>query len=177
MNKKMADVKLKVTSVLLADYLRHIFPSAGDGDLRVSASNSLGKLLIAHARETSSPVEIVGENVMPLTFPVNSATQVLKNRFLYYPEWSVSALNMALSATFDYDFTGYYRAGEAVGMDKKDIVDGFIFSRHLFSMDYFDTLHKRAYRRELRDLEALRNKLIRRVYYINECINKENLTK
>ncbi|MDD7454965.1 MAG: hypothetical protein PUK70_01745 [Bacteroidales bacterium] len=174
----MSDVKLKVTTKMLADYMRHLFPADDGGCLQVSSTLSLGRLIIAHAATSPVPVPMPDNDlVLPLRLPLNAATMVLKAKFLYFPAWSEAALNMAIAATFDLDFTGYYRAGESLKMDKKDIVEAFIFSRGLVSSDYFDALHKRAYRSELRMLEAMRDKLLRKVYYINESIDKSNLNK
>lgn len=169
-------IEFKITSKLLTDYLRYLFPTNEDGIIKVSSASNFGKLLIAHCRESEHPIpKLQGENIVILDLPVVSATQSLNNKFIYYSAGDLSCLNLALSAVFDLDFTGYYRRGEKLNMQKKDIIEAFIISRNLVSMDYFDALHKRVYRQNQKYMEALTRKLIRRAYYIDETINTNGL--
>lgn len=173
--EKMVHVKLKVNSQVNLDYLAYRYPPDAAGTLAVS-SDTLGKLLIAHCRISDMPVmEPDGDNVVTLALPVNQATQALANKWVYYSAADCSALNMAISAVFDLDFTGYYRKGEALGIKKKDIVEAYIVSRRLFSADCFDALHKRVYRRSQDTMEQLTRKLLRKAYYIDESIDYKGL--
>lgn len=173
----MLDVKLKVDSTLLADYLRYLFPSEKDGGpLAVRASNSLGRLLVAHCRPAERPVSVDGDNVLDLVLPRNYATQPLNDKFLYYPAADTVALNMAVKAVFDIEFRLYYVKGLELGFQKKDIITAFIFTRGLLSSDCFDALHKRVYRRSQRTMAQMTEKMLQKAYYIDSTLNIKGLT-
>lgn len=172
----MMVVKLKVDSPVLADYLRYLFPPDDSGVLKVSSVPALGKLLVAHVRESGRPVPgPEGAGVLALDLPAVPATQSLRDKFLYYSSSSAAALNLAASAVFDLDFTGYYRKGEALGLKKKDIIEAFILSRKLVSSDCFDALHKRVYRRGQKNMSDIAARLVRKAYYIDESIDTQGL--
>ena len=171
-------VKLKVDSQIMCDYLRFLFPPGDNGALKVSSVSAVGKLIIAHCRESGRPVrEPEGEYVLELDLPMLQSTQSLSYKFLYYSSSDTAAINLAIQAYFDLDFTGYYRRGEKLGFQKKEIVEAFILSRGLVSKDCFDALHKRVYRSEQRYMAALTGKLVRKAYYIDESINTKGLIK
>lgn len=176
MNCEMPDVKLKVDSPMMADYLAYLFPpESPDGPLKVSARNSVGKLLIAHCKVSERPVPSDGDGFVELVLPNDEATKPLVNRFLYYNRHDTAALNMAVSAFFDIEFRQYCLAGSELGFRKKDIVSAFIVSRGLFSTDGFDALHKRVYRRSQRTFDKMVGKLLQRVHYIDRTINLKGL--
>lgn len=166
---KMATVKLKVTSKMLADFVRWKYPPDVDGVLMVR-SDILGRLLVAHCRVSPLPVAS-GKDWLTLSLPKGDAAKNLENKWLYYNAGDVAALNMAISAVFELDFSGYYRKGESLGIRKKDIVQSYIISRKLFSIDNFDALHKRVYRRGQTTFRGMTDKLLRKLYYIDESID------
>ena len=52
----MLDVKLKVDSLMMADYLAYLFPPESEGGpLKVYARNSVGKLLVTHYKVSEVP--------------------------------------------------------------------------------------------------------------------------
>lgn len=172
----MLDVKLKVDSPMMADYLAYLFPPGSPGGpLKVSARNSVGKLLVAHCKVSDRPVSLDGDGLVDLTLPNDEATKPLMNGFLYYNRYDTAALNMAIAALFDIEFKQYYLAGFELGFQKKDIVTAFILTRGLFSADRFDSLHKRIYRRSQRILDRMVGKLLQRVHYIDRTINLNGL--
>lgn len=168
------EVYLKVKNQLLYDYLKYLFEEQ-DGALTVSSTIPLGRLLIAHCKTSVLPVYPEGNHNIKLRLPHHKATENFEYKFLYYTSSDNAALNLALSATFDLDFAGYYRRGEILGIKKKDIIEAFIVSRKLFSTDCFDALHKRVYRREQSSMQQLTEKLLRKAYYIDETINMKGL--
>ncbi|MDD6149356.1 MAG: hypothetical protein PUB47_01640 [Bacteroides sp.] len=173
----MVYVELKVSSQMLADFLTYLYPSEDDGCLAVR-SDIFGKLLVSHLRGSDIPVtDRPGDHVVRLRMPINDTTRHFEKMWAYYTDADEASLNMALAAVFELDFTGYYRKGEALGYQKKDIVDAFIASRKLFSVDCFDALHKRVYRKEQATYEAIRQRLIRKTYYIDESIDYKGLGK
>lgn len=172
----MLDVKLKVDSPMMADYLAYLFPpGTPGGPLKVYARNSIGRLLVAHCKVSEGPVTPEGGNVVELELPSDIATAPMRDKFLHYDKYSTVALNMAINAFFDIEFKQYYLAGYELGVQKKDIVTAFIVSRGLFSADHFDALHKRIYRRSQQTLDKLVKKLINKVDYINSSININGL--
>ncbi len=170
-------IKLQFDSELRLDYFGFLFPRIpGDDAYRVSTREPVGALLCARVRESERPVnEPQGELVATLDLPLNPATRNAGNKFIYYSKADTAALMMAVSATFDLDFAGYYRKGEGLGYGRKDIVEAFIISRKLVNVDYADTLYKRAYRSSQRKMKALTKRLLRRSYYLDESINLKGL--
>jgi len=81
-------------------------------------------------------------------------------------------LNISLRAYFELDFWEFVQRRKALRQRKEEIIEAFILSRKLFSAEYFESLHKRAYRRELKELEALKRKLTRRAYYIESLVDE-----
>lgn len=176
MNCEMLDVKLKVDSLMMADYLAYLFPpDSPGGPLKVCARKSIGKLLVAHCKVSDRPVPADGDGFVELILPNDEATKPLINRFLYYNKHDTAALNMAISAFFDIEFKQYYLAGFELGFQKKDIVSAFIVSRGLFTTDRFDALHKRIYRQSQQVLDKMTGKLLQRIHYIDRTINLKGL--
>ncbi|MGM9737120.1 MAG: hypothetical protein ACI3ZT_01745 [Candidatus Cryptobacteroides sp.] len=168
---------MKVPSLVLADFLKWMYPKGDDGLLKVS-SDMFGRLVIAHCRTSDRPVPSPEEDddlVLDLSLPKTRASQHLDNKFLYFTPGDTASLGAALTACFDIDFSLYYRKGTELGLRKKDIIDAYILSRGLFSADCFDALHKRIYRRDQAVLERLSRKLVRKAYYIDESIDCKGL--
>lgn len=163
-------------NALLADFLIYLFPpDEKDGPLKVSSTCAAGALLIALAEPSAFPVEPEGAHRVRLDLPwVRNATSAIHSKWVAYSKSSTARINLALQAEFDLDFAGYYRKGEELGIRKRDIIDAFIFSRGL-SPGTYDALHKRVYRREQKNQDDLRRKLLRKAYYINESIDYSGL--
>lgn len=175
MNCEMLDVKLKVDSPMMADYLAYLFPpDSPGGPLKVYARNSIGRLLVAHCKVAEGPVALEGDKVVDLELPSDIATAPMRDKFLYYDKYSTVALNMAINAFFDIEFKQYYLAGYELRSE-----EGHSHCVHrvegLFSTDYFDALHKRIYRQSQQTLDKLVKKLINKVDYINSSININGL--
>lgn len=175
--RRMYEVEIPVKSQMLADYLRWIFPpEPGSVLCRVSVTHPVGALMVALAQPAVMRAQVTGDHVVALGLPmlhrrVNSEQE---NKWLVYDRGAVAKINLVLEAEFDLEFAGYYRRGEQLGMRKMDIIDAFILSRGLVA-DTFDALSKRTYRREMRSQEKIRQRLVRRAYYINESIDYTGL--
>lgn len=173
----MVEVEFRASSGMLSDFLSFLYSPEDDGSFAVK-SDLFGKLLVSHLRGSIMPVPSVGgEFVVKLRMPVNDVTRHYEKMWAYYTESDMASLNMALAAVFDLDFAGYYRKGESMGYQKKDIVDAYITSRKLFSADCFDALHKRVYRKGQAAYEAIRRRLVRKAYYIDESINYKGIER
>lgn len=170
-------VQLRIDNPMLFDYIGYLFPAEG-GILKVNSEHGLGKLIIAHCRQSPKPVEpILGDSVVTLRLPLCAASQNLEYKFLYFSRADMAQLNQALRAYFDLDFIGYFRRGESVGFSKKEIIEGFIQSRHLVSRDNFEALHKRAYRRQRERDALLAKRIMRKAYYVDESLDISGLKK
>jgi len=173
----MYEIELAVESQMLADYLRWIFPPAEGSDLcRVSITRPVGALMVAMASPAVMRAEVTGDHIVRLDLPQlhRRANSDQENHWLFYDRASTTKINMVLGAEFDLEFAGYYRRGEQLGMRKMDIIDAFILTRGL-AAGTFDALSKRTYRREQRNQEKIRQRLLRRAYYINESIDYRGL--
>lgn len=173
---------------LLADYMRWIFPpeekGREDAPCLVSSTHPTGKLLLALVERTIFPPRSprTETDLIPvrISFPGGGYARAFHlhdktvDGYLAYSPDSVSRINLALRAEFDMEFAGYYRRGEQMGMQKRDIIDAFIFSRGL-APESWDALHKRVYRSEIRSLDRIRKQLLRRAYYLNESIDYQGL--
>ena len=168
---------LNCDSRMLADFLRYIFPPEDGSDVcRVSAARPVGALMVAFAQPSVMPFQVTGDHLVRLDIPWHrNAVTSLTNHYVYYSKEASARINLALRAEFDLDFAGYYRRGEELGMRKMDIVEAYIFSRHLAPEDY-DALHKRVYRNQQRAQERIKQRLLRKAYYLNEAINYDGLT-
>ena len=170
------------SSQLLADYLKYLFPLNDEtGAHKVSMVRPVGKLLTVLACPAEQkPAQ---EDMLLLELPqYHNATASLKNKWLIYTKSDTERINIALKAEFDLDFECYYRAGEALGFQKKNIIDAFIFSRKLTTELEDDTLekthatlHKRVYRDQVYNMEQIRKRLLRKAYYINSKIDLTGL--
>ena len=151
---------ISVESRMLADFLRYLFPpDEKSGVLDVSARHPVGALMVAYARASDTPVHTAGDHLVEVDFSKEATARI----------------NLALRAEFDLDFAGYYRRGEELGMRKMDIIEAYIFSRKLAPENY-DAMHKRVYRNQQRANERVKQRLLRRAYYLNESINYDGLT-
>lgn len=168
---------ISVESRMLADFLRYLFPpDEKSGALNVSARHPVGALMVAYARASDTPVNTTGDHLVEVDIPrYENATSSLKNHYVYFTKGATARINLAIRAEFDLDFAGYYRRGEELGMRKMDIIEAYIFSRKLAPENY-DAMHKRVYRNQQRANERVKQRLLRRAYYLNESINYDGLT-
>ena len=172
----MYQAVINVDSQMLADFLRYIFPPVNGSDCRVSTSRPVGALMTAYAQPSVMPCHVSGDHLVHLDIPwCRNATTSLTNHYVYFSKEATARINLALKAEFDLDFAGYYRKGEELQMRKMDIIEAYIFSRKLAPENY-DAMHKRVYRNQQRAQEKLRQRLLRKAYYLNESINYDGLT-
>lgn len=170
-------IRLRFDSPLKLAYFGYLFPRLPGEDIyKVSTREPLGALLVAHILTADRPVAPPeGDLVAVLDIPLNAASQNLSNKFVYYSQAGTAALMMAVGATFDLDFAGYYRKGTNLGYGRKDIVEAFIISRNLVEVDNRDTLYKRIYRSNRLQMKEMTKKLLRRCYYLDESIDLSGL--
>ena len=166
-------VTFTLESNLLRDYLGYLFEKSSRDEYIVTARNDFGKLLIAHLKAADrEPTTKSSCRTVTLQLPSNDATLNFNNKYVYYTEQSTHQLNKALSAIFNMDFWMHCIQGRSVDLRKDEMVESFILSRRLFSQDLFETLHKRAYRKDLETLKLLNKKLTKRYYYLEGLYRK-----
>lgn len=167
---------ISVESQMYADYLRYLFPPEKEGgSCVVSTTHPTGALMVAFAKASDMPVEATGDHLVQVDIPwYRNATSSIENHFIYFDKSATARINLALKAEFELEFAGYIRRGEECGMRKMDIIEAFIFTRGLTPENY-DALHKRTYRKAQRNQERLKQKLLRKAYYINEQIDYKGL--
>lgn len=173
------ELKFKVCDKLHYDYLGHLFEQTPDGRFIVTARNDFGKLLVGHIKDSPRSVNPPdGEFVATLIIPLNEATLNFRNKFIYLNTQAHEQLNLSLRAYFNLDFWEYVQRRKGMKERKEDIIEAFILSRKLFSTECFELLHKRAYRRELKDLTAMKRKLLRRTYFVESlCDDKKTFNR
>lgn len=176
----MIEVSINLQTGYYLDYLGYLFPRDPEtGAYAVSSTTDLGKLLIAYAKVSDMPVTQppAGDNVktVTLSLPLTDTSQDRRNKWLYYTETDTARLQAVLKAQFNMDFVAYYLRGSVMGHQKKEIIEMFIVSRRLISVDPFEALHKRIYRMEQKKMQAVSQKLIRKANYFEESLNIEGL--
>ncbi len=166
-------VTLTLESNLLRDYLGYLFEKSSRDEYIVTARNDFGKLLIAHLKAADrEPTTKSSCRTVTLQLPSNGATLNFNNKYVYYSSQSISQLNNALTAIFNMDFWRYSLQGKSMKLRKEEMIEAFICSRKLLSDEFFESLHKRAYRKDIERLKLLTKKLKRRYYYIDSLYCK-----
>ncbi len=164
-------VTLKLDSQLLLDFFKFLFPIK-DGVCRITTTKPLGGQLIYYVRTSTKRIDVKGQYLVNIELPKSgSTTAYLENKWLYYTVNEMRLLNIALKDLFNIDFAAYYHRGEELGYKKKEIIDAYILSRGLYTIDPYDALSKRLYRKQQKDLKAKQSYLLRKAYYIQETID------
>ena len=158
----------------MQDYCKYLLDfDESKGIYTLRFGTEFGDLLVAHTQTSGHPVRCDASPLsIEIRIPLNNTTQSLQNKFLYLTKGDELRLQAALRAIFDLDFKYYLISGLQAGFSRKDIIDSFILSRKLISTDPEDALHKRAYRGEAKTREKHMKYLLRKSYYIFECIGK-----
>lgn len=166
-------VTFNVQTDLLRDYMGYLFASNPDGEYIVTARSDFGKLLIAHLQPADRlPPLKPSKRSVTLMMPTNEGTMNFGNKYVCYSSQSTIQLNYGLTAIFNMDFWMYCIQGRSMKLRKDEMIESFIFSRKLFSRDLFESLQKRAYRKDLEVLKLLSKKLKKRYYYLESFYRK-----
>lgn len=176
----MIEISISLQNGSCLDYLGYLFPRDPEtGAYSVSSSTDFGKLLIAYAKISDHPVPVPaigdGFSAVTLSLPLTDITQDLQHKWLYYTKTDTARLQAILKSEFNRDFIAYYLRGSVMGYQKKEIIEMFIVSRKLITVDPYEALHKRMYRLEQRKMQELSRKLIRKAHYFEESLNIEGL--
>lgn len=176
----MIEISIVLPVGYYLDYFGYLFPRDPEsGAYCVSSTTDIGKLLIAYAKISDKPIQAAcgGKSMQTVTLslPLTSTSQDLRNKWLYYTEADTARLQAVLRTEFNLDFIAYYLRGSAMGHQKKEVIEMFIVSRKLITVDPYEALHKRVYRMEQRKMQEVSRKLIRKANYFEESLNIEGL--
>lgn len=175
----MIEVSINLQEGYYLDYLGYLFQKETNSDAYVvSSTTDIGKLLIAYAKVSERPVnpeEKKGTKLVKLILPLTDTSQDLRNKWLYYTEADTARLQAVLRTEFNLDFIAYYLRGSVMGYQKKDIINMFIVSRKLISVDPYEALHKRVYRMEQKKQQEMSRRLIRKANYFEESLDIDGL--
>lgn len=167
------EIQLKLKNELLKDYLHYCFSITKNGLLKVSSTHNFGRLLIGMYRRCDTPPErLEGSNVVEFTFSISRATQASSTHFVFYSMEDTEKLNQALKAIFEIDLDSYYLQGLRLGLAKKDIIDSFMRSRNLHTLDSADMIQKKTYRADISSLNRRHTYLRKLAWYRNDKIDE-----
>lgn len=173
----MMEIRLKLQIGTYMDYLAYIFPiDQSSGHYRVSAASDLGRLVIAYAMRSDTPrperPAADGERYVTLDLPDGDSTQHLRDKWLYIQAGDEARLFGALKSLFNMDLINYYQWGRGMGYQKKELMEMFIVSRGLLTVDPYEALHKRVYRLEMQEMNRVCQILLNKVKYFEQTIDK-----
>lgn len=160
-------------------YLGYLFPIDPDtGYYQVSSRHDVGRMCAALFDEVDGKPDIkTSENTKAITLklPKLSYNQSKENKWLVYSKENTKRIRDVIIASFHQDFIAYWLRGNLMGKQKKEIVEMFIVSRNLATLDPFDALHKRAYRLEQKRQQLLVEQLMRKARYFDESLDTKGL--
>lgn len=163
----------------MVEFLRYLFEELPSGAMKVTQQHNIGRQLVAYVSRSLVPMPppSTGKSgvIIPLSLPDSRELRVLDNHFLYYTEDAINYLNKVLNAEFEDDFRQYLRRGKQCEMKTKDIIENYIVSRRLVDPNTFDTLKKREYRQAVAEQASKKKYLLRKAYYIDECVSTDGL--
>lgn len=160
------EIKFRANNQLSLDYLRHLFNAPVSESIRLSLANDFGRMAVGLYKASDTPVDYPEDNLtVTLVLPRHQTTYPAMTRYVYFTEADTRRLNMILDALFNIDLDTYYLQGIQAGMPKRDVIEGFVVSRHLVSADYAETLGKRAYRSSLTAIRRKTDLISRKARY------------
>ncbi len=160
------NIKLKVKTPLLRDYLRHLFKIDNRDCVKLTLSHDFGRMAVGLYKLSEVPVDTQDDDrTITLTLPSHKTTNAALTKYVFYTDADTQRLNYILNALFNIDLDIFYLEGLKTGLSKCDIIDAFMEDRGLVSFDYTDTLTKRTYRAELATIRKKRESLHRKVRY------------
>lgn len=172
------NITLDIRKPILRLYLDHLFTHVLEKEAlpnptyKVTKSNDFGSMLCSFVRYTTKkPNKIPTPHTVHFQLPQDDSLSNARNYHLYYTAEDQLKLNDLLRNYFNLDLNRYYMAGLRQQVQKKEIIRSFIYSRKLSRLlSDNETLKKRLYREELKDLDNLVNKLRLKAYRHNETI-------
>jgi hypothetical protein len=159
---------ISINKPILLDFFKYLFKEE-EGAFLISSTKDIGKYLISRVSYSDIPVKkIPGSIRIKLPKTANTTGQ---NKYLYYTKEDVEKINFELDATFSIDFDRYYLQGLKLNLKQKEILSSYILSRNLISAEGdIETLKKRKYREEMKNLQKMTRFLKNRSYQRHHII-------
>lgn len=159
-------IKFQPSSELALDYLRNLFKADPGQPIRLTLGNDFGRMALGIYKTSEQPVVLPDHPLtVTMTLPQSLAAHPARARYIYFTKADMRRLNLILDALLNIDLDTYYIQGIQAGMQKRDIIESFVISRKLVSVDYADTLSKRTYRSSLTTLRRKADLLMRKARY------------
>lgn len=168
-------IQFTPSSELTLDYLCYLFKADPGQPIRLTLSNDFGRMAAGIYKTSEQPVMLPQNRLtVTLILPRHQATRPARARYAYFSQSDTRRLNLILDALLNIDLDTYYLQGIQAGMPKQDIIESFVVSRKIASMDYTDTLSKRTYRSSLTTLRRKFDLLMRKARYHMSMIEPPN---
>lgn len=150
-------MKPKVTIELapyLQDYLYHEFAKSADGDgVQINSTNDIGKFIQAMITLSDRPPhQELKEHPISIYLPVLEWNHhILRENFLYVPEWKQRMLQEYIEASFRLKIREYFLAGYEKGYKQDRIIRAFLFAYNIkHNALSYDAVKKYDYRNRQR---------------------------
>jgi hypothetical protein len=164
----------------IADFFRFIFNHTGKDPVLVTRHHELGVYILAIRRFTDLPVNtrkpgslkhevnVLMNDSMDEAVEVTFTVKRTPKQFIHFTVSDLLNINEMAELYFDIDFWRYYLHASKMKVAQKDILDSYVISRKLVSVQADnEMLKKREYREEIKNLQKHAKILKNKVDYIN----------
>lgn len=129
------------------DYLRYLFNAPARGPIQIHRNNDAGRFINSRITYLGySGVKGPDECTVQIVLPLHR-NSIHKNRFAYFTREDMDRINDYLLADFNLTFRAYMLVGEEWGIEKKDLLEGFMAGTGMRHVGVkYDTLKKKDYR-------------------------------
>lgn len=181
----METLKVYFRHGYIADYFRYLFGNKGAGVVNVSRRCKLGVFVLGLRRYSDLPLKqkqpkgmdyptTIYTADLPETVDISASERRSPKKFVYYTCADLQEINEMTELYFDLDFWRYYIHASKLKVAQKDILESFILTRRLVSIEGDnEMLKKREYREELKNLKIHAKILKNKVDYINNGVKIE----
>jgi hypothetical protein len=170
-------IKFRAQNQYNLDYLRYIFDARPGEDVNITLTEDFGRMAMAMfqpcEKRDAKPDD---ELTVYLRLPRHKTIAGTTHR-IYYPAAMQRRLNLLLSAQFNNELNTYYAQGIALGIPKKEIIEAFMDSRRMTSVDGIDTLGKRVYRSDVAVIRKKVEALLKKAQYNQSLIEPPAIKK
>lgn len=166
---------LRITKPLYREYFNFIFPPSEDGSYKITRETDLGKAICGFVKYSNMPVleELTSDHIT-IHLPNANSLSNAKNYHCYLTKEDQLKINDLIEVFFNIDFDRYYLKGLAIELQQKEIIESFIVSRKLTNLlSDNETLKKRHYREEIKNLKVRVEQLRQKAYYRHKQIEFE----
>ncbi|MBR1510933.1 MAG: hypothetical protein IJ623_09820 [Bacteroidales bacterium] len=164
-----AVAEINIDNGLTLDFLSFIWPKSPDNlQYKVSTTSIPGAAaayLALPCESMKRPAPARDATTVSLSLPALADIPGTRNTFAWYPPEFETRINRLLAEYFELDFYKYYLRGLQYGYRKQDIIEMYLISRSMDPDEHWESLHKRAYRQEVRTMREKAVLLNRKARY------------